>query len=148
VTRIGPHNLPQPRPTPGYEWTGVEGECTPSALPGELVITGNMVTVGELVAAFPLPEPLPDGRHLLRIDKVTGEGGRIRIAVSNTKHEVAEIPLGRLGDKRTLGRHLRFLLGRTDLETLAEIREALDGKSFNARVGTREYMGRSYRTIN
>ena len=67
--------------------------------------------------------------HDLLIEQVTGNGGRIRLHVSTDQGERSEVPIGSLRDRRTLNKNLRLLLGRADLDTLEEIREALEGKT-------------------
>ena len=137
-TGYAPHpllDIIEPKPATIFEepWVPVSGHVP------------NEVLAGDLFDAC-APE-LPDGRHTLHIDRVTGDGGRIRLHVSN-EQGAAIVPIGALPDRRTLNRNLRILLGRTDLDSLDEIRDALEGETILVRLGTYRYRQSEYRGLN
>lgn len=108
------------------------GRPRPEPKPEPKRVKQGTVLVADLLAQF--PGTLGDGVHELTVTRVEGRGSSVTMHVKDDSGAVAEVTLGSPG--RARDRRLRILLGRDDLEDVAEIREALQGKRVRVRLTT------------
>jgi hypothetical protein len=114
-------------------------------IPPSRVDGPNVCTAQEWFDELPhLEEPINDGVHTLTVTSIEGRSKSWTMHVAAGKGR-AEIALGPPG--RARNRRMRILLGRTDIDLLDDIREALVGKEIRVRLtsyrvgGGREFRG-------
>jgi hypothetical protein len=142
-----------PKPPPTLNWLekpprGMSKETAERVKAfNEHFLGHTTVTFAELLQ-FEKPF-LEDGRHLLLVTKLEARGQSILMHVERESDgAAAEVTLGSPGQARD--RRLRLLLGRSDFDNIAELREALLGQHIYVKLTTygfgtagrqREYRG-------